>query len=341
MQKNSNPLLQVRNLKVNFTNPEGTILAVDGISYDLMPGKVLSIVGESGSGKSVNVLTMTHLIDTAGMHTSGEVLFEGKDLISMSENEINLLRGPEIGFVFQNPLSSLNPLMKVGPQIAEGPIHHGIISKAGAKEYVIDLLNKVGIKNAAHRYHDYPHQFSGGMRQRVMIAIALACRPKLLICDEPTTALDVTVERQILDLLMELKASLGIAIILITHNLTLAMNYADEVAVMFAGQIMEKGSSYHIMSNPKHPYTRGLFAANLEIGRKDSYLDTSREEDGELKGLPQGSLVIPHGEEIRDRGHMLEVEGEPQHLYNELYLYAQTKNRTTGVDEAISKDIDA
>lgn len=320
MPKNNNQtLLEVKDLSVQFNSSEGTILAVDGISYEVKQGEVLGIVGESGSGKTVNALTITHLIEAAGMQVSGEALFEGRDLISMSEEDINTLRGPEIGFVFQNPLSSLNPVMKIGQQIAEGPIHHGIITKNEAKDYVINLLNQVGIKDAEQRYNDYPHQFSGGMRQRVMIAIALACQPKLLICDEPTTALDVTVERQILDLLSELKDRLGISIVMITHNLSLAMNYCDRIAVMFSGQIMEMGSSYHILSNPQHSYTLGLFGANLEIGKKGTDLLTIRDEHGDVDGLPESTLIVPHGEDIPKRGSMHEVAGEEGHVYNTLY----------------------
>lgn len=323
MQKNNNlekqKILSIEDMHVSFVNPEGVILAVDGISFDLYEGEVLGIVGESGSGKSVTALTMTHLIESSGMEVQGKAIFDGKDLLAMEEEEINPLRGPEISFVFQNPMSSLNPVMKIGHQIAEGPLNHGLISKKEAKEYAVDLMNKVGIKDAERRYHDYPHQFSGGMRQRVMIAIAIACKPKLLICDEPTTALDVTVERQILDLLMELKDSLGISIIMITHNLSLAMNYCDRIAVMLSGQIMEIGSAFHILSHPMHPYTRGLFGANLEIGKGKRHLDSMRELGGQMEDLPEGSLIIPHGVDIPKRGEMIQVEADKDHWYNTLY----------------------
>ena len=315
------PILEVKNLRVNFSTSDGTLYAVDDISYNVYPGEVLGLVGESGSGKSVNVLTMAQLLNSNKMTTSGEALYRGQNLLKMSQVEIAKLLGPEIGFVFQNPLSSLNPVMKIGLQIAEGPIHHGIITKKEAKDYVVDLLNKVGINDPDRRYNDYPHQFSGGMRQRVMIAIAMACNPKLLICDEPTTALDVTVERQILDLLQELKDKHNLAIILITHNLNLAMNYSNRVAVMFGGKIMEIGSSYHLLSNPMHAYTKGLFGANLEIGKKGKTLDTLRDAGGILEQLPEGSLVLSAGKEndYFDRDNLLNVEGEPGHFYNTLY----------------------
>jgi oligopeptide transport system ATP-binding protein len=318
MLKKSNPILEVKDLQISFQTNKGTLYAVDKLSYTLGEGEVLGIVGESGSGKTVNATSMIGLLQGKGMEIKGSAKFFDEDLLSLLPRQLARLRGKDIGFVFQNPLSSLNPVMTVGKQIAEGAVHHGVIPKSKAKEYAINWLNKVGIYNAETRYKDYPHQFSGGMRQRVMIAIAMACKPKLLICDEPTTALDVTVERQILDLLKEMQAEYKLSIIMITHNLSIALDFSDDLLVMYGGKAMEYGSAYDLASNPQHPYTKGLFAANLEVGKKGQAIGGIREVGSDLEVMEDGSYIVAHGEKYQERGQLR--EHQPGHLYNNLYL---------------------
>ena len=316
------PVLSVKDLSVSFADASGTLHAVDRVSFDVRDGEVFGIVGESGSGKTVSLMSIMGMIESSGMKVSGSALFRGRDHLRLSPAELSRIRGREIGFVFQNPLSSLNPVMRIGAQIAEAPVFHGLIGRRQAKEFAIHMLELVGIENPEKRVNDYPHQFSGGMRQRAMIAIAISCGPKLLICDEPTTALDVTVEQKILELLLGLRDSRKISIALITHDLTVAMNCADRITVMYGGAVMERGSAEQILRNPLHPYTRELFAADLATTRN------RRREEGEA--LVSGSFLrregcpfVPAGAPpFVSRSLLVPVDGEPGHEVNRLHLGA-------------------
>jgi oligopeptide transport system ATP-binding protein len=255
----SQPILEVQNLGVEFTTHGGTVKAVRGVSFDVYRGETLAIVGESGCGKSVTCQTLMGLIPCPpGRVTSGTATIEGREILGMSQREFENLRGSEIGMIFQDPLTSLNPTMKVGKQIAEVIVKHRHLSWSDALKESLRLMELVQIPEASARIHQYPHEFSGGMRQRVMIAIALACKPKILIADEPTTALDVTIQGQILHLLKQLQKEINMAVILITHDLGVVASVADRVAVMYAGQIVETGTVDEIYYNAMHPYTVGL-----------------------------------------------------------------------------------
>jgi peptide/nickel transport system ATP-binding protein len=252
------PLLRVEELRVEFPGEDGVVHAVDGISYEVRRGRTLGIVGESGSGKTVSSLTTLGLTRRQGASISGRILFGGQDLVTLPEERLRAIRGNEIAMIFQDPLSALHPLYKVGAQLGEAVLAHQSVSRARARERSIELLGLVGIPDPARRVDDYPHEFSGGMRQRAMIAMALANEPKLLIADEPTTALDVTVQAQILALMERLQRELGMAIVIITHDLGVVAEMADEIAVMYAGRIVETASARQLFSNPEHPYTWGL-----------------------------------------------------------------------------------
>jgi oligopeptide transport system ATP-binding protein len=253
------PLLEVRELRTEFRTGAGLVRAVDGISYTVEAGETVAIVGESGSGKSVEALSILRLIpDPPGRIVSGEVLFDGRDLRALSEAEMREVRGRDIGMVFQEPMTSLNPVLTIGRQITETLEQHQGVDRAAADKRAVELLEMVGIADARRRLRQYPHQLSGGMRQRVMIAIALACNPKLIIADEPTTALDVTIQAQILELMKSLTRKLGVAQIIITHNLGVVARYASRVNVMYAGRIVEAGSAEAIYHAPRHPYTVAL-----------------------------------------------------------------------------------
>jgi ABC-type dipeptide/oligopeptide/nickel transport system ATPase component len=251
-------LLDVQHLSVTFGGPSP---AVDDVSFQMMAGETLGLVGESGSGKSVTAFSILRLVQPPGRVTGGTVIFQGRDLLSLSEREMREVRGAGISLIFQEPMTALNPVIRVGDQIAEALLVHGKATRAEARERAIDLLDAVKIPDAARRVRDYPHQLSGGMRQRVMIAIALACRPPLVIADEPTTALDVTIQAQVLELLRELKARYNLAILLITHDFGVIAEMADRVAVMFKGRIVEQGAVRDILRRPTHEYTRNLLAA--------------------------------------------------------------------------------
>ncbi len=255
-------LLEVKNLRTYFYTEEGVVRAVDGVSWDLDEGETLGLVGESGSGKSVSAMSILRLIPRPpGRIVEGEILFEGQDLLKASEEEIRHIRGNRIAMVFQEPMTSLNPVLTIGGQITEALQLHLGLDKPEAEARVVELLELVGIPEASGRLHDYPHQFSGGMRQRVMIAMALACNPKLLLADEPTTALDVTIQAQVLEIMARLSKELGTAVVVITHNLGVVSRYADRVIVMYAGKIVESGSTFDIFKEPRHPYTVGLMAS--------------------------------------------------------------------------------
>jgi oligopeptide/dipeptide ABC transporter ATP-binding protein len=259
-------LLAVNDLRTHFFTREGAVRAVDGVSFSVDRGKTLGIVGESGSGKSVTALSIMGLIPKPPAKiVSGEILFDGRDLTTLSERQLEDVRGREIAMIFQDPMTSLNPTLRIGTQITEVLDRHYGMSKDEARRRAIELLEEVQIPRAAARLDDYPHRFSGGMRQRVMIAIALACNPKLLIADEPTTALDVTVQAQVLDLLEDLREQHEMALILITHDMGVVAEVADEVAVMYAGQIVEQASGIDLFDRPEHPYTEALLGALPEL----------------------------------------------------------------------------
>ncbi len=256
------PLLSVRGLRIEFGTDQGPARAVDDLSFDLNAGEVLGIVGESGSGKSVTALSIMGLLPTPpGRVTAGEILFEGEDLLRKSRNDMRKIRGNEISMIFQEPMTSLNPVFTIGDQLTEAVRWHERVSMATARDRAIEMLSKVGIPSPERRLADYPHQLSGGMRQRVMIAMALSCSPKLLLADEPTTALDVTIQAQILDLLRALQEEFRMAVIIITHNLGVVAEFADRVLVMYAGRTVEQASVEGVFDRPSHPYTEGLLAS--------------------------------------------------------------------------------
>ena len=283
-------LLEVKDLKMYFHTRDGIVKAVDGVSYDLEPGQTLGVVGESGSGKSVTALTMMRLVPMPpGKVEGGEVLFRGKSLLSMREDDIRKIRGNDIAMIFQDPMTSLNPVYRIGHQISEAIMLHKGMSKKQAMARSIELLELVGIPQAKSRVKDYPHQFSGGMRQRVMIAMALSCDPAILIADEPTTALDVTIQAQILELMEELQQRTGTAIIMITHDLGVVADMSDSILVMYAGRMVEFGTCDEVFYRPSHPYTWGLMDS---IPRHD--ID-EKSELCPIKGQPPSLVTVPSG----------------------------------------------
>jgi oligopeptide/dipeptide ABC transporter ATP-binding protein len=280
-------LLSVEDLRVEFWTRRGTIHAVNGVSFDIAPGETLGIVGESGCGKSVTALAILGILPRAGKVVGGRAIFEDRDLLHLSDRQLRRVRGREIAMIFQDPMTSLNPVLTIGRQITEAlDTHFGMKGKA-AEQRAAELLDRVGIPTANKRVRDYPHQFSGGMRQRAMIAMALACQPKLMIADEPTTALDVTIQAQILDLLRELVAEENAALILITHDLGVVAGMCERVNVMYAGMFMETGSAAQLFAQPRHPYTVGLLQS---IPR----LDAARGERLQpIEGIPRDMLSAP------------------------------------------------
>ena len=268
-------ILEIKDLCVEFQTVEGTVHAVDHLNYTLHKGEKLGIVGESGSGKSVSSLGMMQLIpNPPGRITGGEILYHGKDLVKASEKEMQKIRGNEISMIFQEPMTSLNPIIKCGRQIAESLRLHRGMKKKEALEEAVRMMRAVGIANPEVRAHEYPHQMSGGMRQRVMIAMALACQPQILIADEPTTALDVTIQAQILDLIRELNESMGTSVVFITHDLGVVSELCDTVIVMYTGHIVEQAPVKELFESPKHPYTKGLLNAIPKITRERNPLET-------------------------------------------------------------------
>ncbi len=255
------PLLRVENLSTVFDARPAPVVAVNDVSFEIRKGETLGLVGESGSGKSVTAFSIIRLVQEPGRITGGRIFFQGKDLLALSEDEMRQVRGAGIGFVFQEPMAALNPVMRVGAHIAEALTVHGLASRGDARARAIELLRAVRIVDPEKRVDDYPHQLSGGMRQRVMMAIAIACRPPLVIADEPTTALDVTVQAQVLDLLREMKREFDLSLLLITHDFGVIAETADRVAVMYRGRIVEQGPVRDIFRNPQHPYTKGLLAS--------------------------------------------------------------------------------
>lgn len=252
-------LLEVEHLSTEFTTRRGKVRAIRDVSFSIKEGEILALVGESGSGKSVTSLSIMGLLNSNGRVVEGsKIVFDGQNLLELSEHKLQKIRGNSISMIFQEPMTSLNPIFTVGDQILESILLHTKLSKKEAQEKLIDLLDTVGIPNPQKRIHDYPHQMSGGMRQRIMIAMAMACEPKLLIADEPTTALDVTIQAQILDLIYRMRDKFNISVLLITHDLGVVAEAADRVAVMYCGRIVEEGSTQEILTDPKHPYTLGL-----------------------------------------------------------------------------------
>ena len=289
------PLLSVKNLQTEFRTREGVVKAVGGISFDLRAGETLGVVGESGSGKSVSFLSLMRLIpEPPGKIVGGEILFQGRDLLKLPPELMRRVRGDQISMIFQDPMTSLNPFLKISRQMTEVLEEHRSLFGEKALKVAIQMLDAVGIPESARRIHDYPHQFSGGMRQRVMIAMALLCQPKLLIADEPTTALDVTIQAQILELLKELQKEFQMAVVLITHNLGVAAQLCETIAVMYAGKIVEYGPVEEIFYRPKHPYTMGLLRSVPRLDEKISArLETIQGQPPDLLALPQGCSYTP------------------------------------------------
>lgn len=281
-------LLEVKNLVTYFFTEEGVVKAVDGVDLAVRPAETLGIVGESGSGKSVTSLSIMGLIEKPGEIVAGEIIFDGQNLLTLSDDEMDKLRGDRISMIFQQPKSSLNPVFRIGDQISEALMLHRNLDKKEARSQAIDLLQQVGIPEAAKRAKQYPHEMSGGMAQRVMIAMALACVPDLLIADEPTTALDVTIQAQILDLMRKLRDETGIAIILITHDMGVVAEMADRVAVMYAGRIQEKANVEDLFSHPLHPYTVGLLGSMPVLGQLTDELTV-------IPGSPISPVNLPPG----------------------------------------------
>ena len=290
-----NPILSFQDLKTHFFTGHGVAKAVDGFSMDLGERETLGIVGESGSGKTVTCLSVLRLVPSPGRIVGGRILFEGRDLAGLAERELQQVRGKQIGMVFQDPMTSLSPFLTIGEQVAEPLLVHDRLSRREARSRAVEILGKVGIPEPDSRWSDYPHRFSGGMRQRVMIAMALIGNPKVLIADEPTTALDVTIQAQVLELFRKIKEEFGTAILLITHNLGVVAGMADRVAVMYAGRVVEMAATEELFANPRHPYTLALLRAvpRLENG--------SRQRLEPIAGTPPDLARLPAGCSFYDR----------------------------------------
>jgi len=300
----SQPLLELRNLETVFPTRRGVVQAVTGVSLTLHKGEILGIVGESGCGKSVTLLSILRLISWPGRIAGGQVLFQGRDLLKLSGREIRRIRGKDIAMVFQDPLSTLNPAFTVGEQIGESLRIHGILAdgrafwpwsgrRAAERERAVELMAEVGISSPMDRYREYPHEFSGGMQQRALIAIALACEPQVLLADEPTTSLDVTIQAQILDLMRRINQEHGTAIVLVTHNLDLAAEFCQRIIVMYAGRLVEMGGVDQVIESPQHPYTRGLLACIPRISARRSRIEPIPGNVPDLADVPPGCAFAP------------------------------------------------
>ncbi len=288
-------LLEVIDLQTQFATRSGVVRAVDGVSWDVAEGETVALVGESGCGKSVSALSIMQLVAApAGRIVGGRILFKGRDLLTLDEEAMRRVRGREIAMIFQEPMTSLNPVLSIGRQLTEGLEIHLGLGAAAARRRAVELLAMVGIPDPARRLSQYPHQFSGGMRQRMMIAMALSCDPALILADEPTTALDVTIQAQILELMRDLSRRLGVAMLIITHNLGVVARYADRVNVMYAGKIIERGTAREIYANPRHPYTLGLLRSvpRLDEPRR-ARLDPIEGQPPDLTRLPPGCAFVP------------------------------------------------
>jgi oligopeptide/dipeptide ABC transporter ATP-binding protein len=303
MPDGAEPVLDVRGLKTVFRTRGGEVHAVNSVSFDLRPGELLGVVGESGSGKSVTMMSLIGLLPSPPADVrGGQVMFGGKDLLQCTPEHLRAVRGADIGFIFQDPMTSLNPVFKVGYQIMEPLRRHMGLDKAGARKRAQELLELVGIPDAKRRLDDYPHQFSGGMRQRVMIAIALSCDPKVLIADEPTTALDVTIQAQILELVRDLRQKLGMAIIWITHDLGVIAGIADRVIVMYGGQVVEQAAVKDLFADPRHPYTRALLKTIPHVsGKRTAKLNVIQGQPPILRAAPDACPFRARCPEAFDR----------------------------------------
>ena len=294
-------LLEVKNLVVEFPNRRGTLRAIDGISFDIAPGEILGVVGESGAGKSLTGASIIGLLEPPGRIASGEVLLEGQRIDNLNNDQLRHIRGRKIGAIFQDPLTSLNPLYSVGKQLTETIQAHLPVSNAEARKRAIDLLKDTGIPAAEQRIDHYPHQFSGGMRQRVVIALALAAEPKLIVADEPTTALDVSIQAQIISLLKNICKNRGAAVMLITHDMGVIAETCDRVAVMYAGRIVEIGPVHEVINHPAHPYTAGLMASIPDITQDREYLNQIDGAMPRLNAIPEGCAFNPRCPKVFDR----------------------------------------
>jgi peptide/nickel transport system ATP-binding protein len=295
------PLVVVRDLQVEFVTREGIVKAVNGVSFTLEPGKVLTILGESGSGKSVTMRSLVRLLPTVRTRIRGEITLKGRNVYDLSETEMQNLRGSLVAMIFQEPMTALDPVYTVGEQIVEAVVRHQQVSRQDARHRALELFELVHIPSPVRRLKSYPHEISGGMRQRVMIAIALACNPELLLADEPTTALDVTVQAQILYLLREIQERLGMAVIFVTHDLGVAAEVADEVAVMYAGRIVEYGPVRDVMRQPAHPYTQGLMHATVHRGMRGKKLIPIPGQPPDLTRLPVFCSFAPRCPSVQSR----------------------------------------
>jgi oligopeptide/dipeptide ABC transporter ATP-binding protein len=308
MPNNPQALLEVRNLKTYFETEDGVVKAVDGIDLHVYPGEVLGLVGESGCGKSVTSLSIMRLIDKPGKIVAGEILYDGRDLLKLTEAEMTAIRGDRISMIFQQPQTALNPVFRVGDQIAEVLNIHQNLGKQASWKRTIELLQTVGIPEAENRARSYPFELSGGMAQRVMIAMALACDPKLLIADEPTTALDVTIQAQIIDLMQDLRSKVNASVILITHDMGVISDMADRVAVMYAGRILEQAGVIPLFAKPLHPYTQGLMASIPVLGKIKERLYVIPGTVPNLINLPKGCRFAPRCQVCMD----VCIEQEPE-----------------------------
>jgi oligopeptide/dipeptide ABC transporter ATP-binding protein len=323
------PLLEVKDLKVSFRTEDGIVKAVDGVSFTLSQGEVLGIVGESGSGKSVTMMTVMRLINDPNARFEGEVLYKGRDIMKVPNDRMREIRGGDIAMIFQDPMTSLNPVYRVGEQITEAILTHQHVEKSQARKRAVDLLKEVGISQPDRRVDDFPHQFSGGMRQRAMIAMALANNPDILIADEPTTALDVTIQAQILELIGRLKDDFNSAVILITHDLGVVADIADRIGVMYAGRIVEFGNKRDLFYDPQHPYTWGLLGSIPRLDRP------KQERLHSIEGMPPSLIHPPEGCKFRPRcphafekcmqEPRLEARVEEQRHLDRCWLEVETK----------------
>lgn len=313
-------MLEVKDLHISFKVYSGEVKAIRGIDFTIEKGQTLALVGESGSGKSVSSKAIMRLLPTANTRIeSGEIHFEGNDLLKLSEREMQGVRGKDIAMIFQNPMTALNPLIKIGDQIMEGMLLHLGISKKEAKKEALELLHLVGIPNPEITFRQFPHQLSGGMRQRVVIATALACKPKLLIADEPTTALDVTIQAQIIELLKDIQKKTGVAILFITHDLGVVATIADRIAVMYAGKIVEIGAVENVFYNPQHPYTWGLLSSIPDLENLDARLYSIPGTPPNLLNPPQGDAFAVRSEfamdiDFEEEAPFIEVEKGVDHF---------------------------